>query len=355
VFVALAPALSTILTSAVIGGAWGTAVAVEYEVLRTILKLVYGLGVSGMAAISGDQKDELAEAMFGESDFDEIFPPLSKLIFDGEDVVGSTLKSMYKAALPEGVQEKYPELAATASQYGVPTALTGPMMTELGELLGIDMSGQGFDVGSGTRFQPMAAALMEKGEVSIMDAMPVVKWWQDALFERLPMYIGGTDAEKYKAARNVSPVVGGRLAMDEMITQNRDYIPEIGKDGKEKNKEPYTNQARVAALFGSPTITSKRDEKQFVITQREQRISKTVDNRIQKALDARLKGKEFNLEPTLNLAAKIGLDKSQVAERMMTQMTLRKMDKDTRFKIGTNMSLSVPEMLRNVEVRKGEE
>jgi hypothetical protein len=187
----LLPAMSTVLTSMIMGGAWGTAMYLEYELLRqTALRAWYQL--------FGDKENEL---------FDEAFPPLSQLIMESRDYVGGNiLEPMYRGL---GVEEG---TAKTAAQYGAPTAATGAFSQFLAEQTGWDVATRGWDIGSGLRFQPMLAGLAEGKEMSPLDAMAVAKWWVDQA-DAMTTF-NKTQAEERRDMLKFAPFVGSKALLD---------------------------------------------------------------------------------------------------------------------------------------------
>ena len=247
--VAVAPALLTVMTSAVMGGVGGTALVVEYELLRWLFKQMY-TGAFFVGEHLGADMADAVENLVGESEFDELVPPASVLLMRGTHTIQKALEATYSSLTPNSLKKEYPQLVDNAARFGVPTAITGPMLTELGQVLGVDLGGEGIDVASGIRFQSMLGSLFEKDDHNITDAMAVVNWWTKLITEKVGQSFG-TDAEQYKVLGDVLPVVGGKMIADEMLGRDYDYTV---KGGKEERISAKTNQSQIAKFLGSKTI-----------------------------------------------------------------------------------------------------
>lgn len=303
------PAMSTLLTSMIMGGTMGTVLVAEYELIRSAL----------MA---------LAEQFGITDEAEEVLPPSAeKAILENSFPMQKALASTYEL-LPLVDQERAKRMA----QFGIVSGLAG------------------YDVGSGLRFQGFTPDLLQdpsKGIFSLMPAVAFAKQVIEAgLTEAKPE---NTLAEDRKTWMGLQPFVGGKALIDRTMFDagTRKYVPDSRYDAQ----VPQTGEEEIGTLIGSrPTETVQKTRMNFHFNKEQSKLEKRFERKLVLAADQLTKGKEINQEDLQEVAKygleKLGKDPESVVNSIQNIMKRRNIPQDIRIQFGTELNFALENLVK---------
>lgn len=293
---AMAPAISTLMTTMIMAGSIGLPLLMEYELLR-----------AGFVGVS---------KFFGWDDVEDHVPPSVLEWMLTDDTILNTL-------VEAGVPEETAQTVENAATHGVLSAATG------------------FDIGSSLRFNPYAPGADQNGAVSALSAFPIIKFMADMgdlALTQIRKHTAGdvTEAEDRASQLKMQFLIGQRAVVDatKFDANNRPFVPG-GKRGYAQVEQ--TPQEQIGMVLGSkPLETSKQN----AAVQIEQRREKKLALMKQKAVDLLVDGithdNEKKIEKAYSMAVRAEMTpkqlKAQVAAAMHERNTPRWQDRFTNRK-----------------------
>lgn len=305
------PALSTFLTTMVMGGAFGTIMAAEYEMIRSGASFIW------------------RNTLGTKEDFEEYFPPLEKAILENKSVLTRYTSQVYNAL---GMDE---EKSIAAAQYGIVSALTG------------------FDIGSGLRAQPYIGSGFSNFESGPLDIFPAVNYAVDTAKNVLTIGRYATEgnvtrAEYRTAAMNLGwPVVGAKAVVDR-LKFDADTRPGVPDATHGFEQVPQNLKEEVSTLIGSRTMERAKLRNLHYTKQEQMQWEKDLTKQIDITVDSLMRGVEVkNIDRLVKAAEKLGYDSATINHKLENSLQNRftpeedryllskgKVNKRTAFKFG---------------------
>lgn len=277
---AMAPAISTLLTTMVMAGSVGLPLLMEYELLR-----------AGFVGVS---------KFFGWDDVEDYVPGSVLELMLTNDKIRDTL-------IEAGVPEETAQTVENAATHGALSAATG------------------FDIGSSLRFNPYMPGADQQGQMSALSAFPVVKFMVDMgdlALTQVRKHTAGDVTEAEDRASQLKPqfFVGQRAAIDAMKfdANNRDFVPG-GQRGYAQVEQ--TPQEQIGQVIGAKPLATAQ---QNAALQLEQRRDKKIAAQKQKAVDLLVDGlthdNEAKIEKAYSMAIRAEMTPQQLKEQVKAVM-----------------------------------
>lgn len=277
---AMAPAISTLLTTMVMAGSVGLPLLMEYELLR-----------AGFVGVS---------KFFGWDDVEDYVPGSVLELMLTNDKIRDTL-------IEAGVPEETAQTVENAATHGVLSAATG------------------YDIGSSLRFNPYMPGADQQGQMSALSAFPVVKFMADMgdlALTQVRKHTAGDVTEAEDRASQLKPqfFVGQRAAIDAMKfdANNRDFVPG-GQRGYAQVEQ--TPQEQIGQVIGAKPLATAQ---QNAAMQIEQRRDKKIAAQKQKAVDLLVDGlthdNEAKIEKAYSMAIRAEMTPQQLKEQVKAVM-----------------------------------
>jgi hypothetical protein len=277
---AMAPAISTLLTTMVMAGSVGLPLLMEYELLR-----------AGFVGVS---------KFFGWDDVEDYVPGSVLELMLTNDKIRDTL-------IEAGVPEETAQTVENAATHGVLSAATG------------------YDIGSSLRFNPYMPGADQQGQMSALSAFPVVKFMADMgdlALTQVRKHTAGDVTEAEDRASQLKPqfFVGQRAAIDAMKfdANNRDFVPG-GQRGYAQVEQ--TPQEQIGQIIGAKPLDTAQKNAAMQI---EQRRDKKIAAQKQKAVDLLVDGlthdDEKKIEKAYSMAIRAEMTPQQLKEQVKAVM-----------------------------------
>lgn len=277
---AMAPAISTLLTTMIMAGSVGLPLLMEYELLR-----------AGFVGVS---------KFFGWDDVEDYVPGSVLELMLTNDKIRDTL-------IEAGVPEETAQTVENAATHGVLSAATG------------------YDIGSSLRFNPYMPGADQQGQMSALSAFPVVKFMADMgdlALTQVRKHTAGDVTEAEDRASQLKPqfFVGQRAAIDAMKfdANNRDFVPG-GQRGYAQVEQ--TPQEQIGQVIGAKPLATAQ---QNAAMQIEQRRDKKIAAQKQKAVDLLVDGlthdDEKKIEKAYSMAIRAEMTPQQLKEQVKAVM-----------------------------------
>jgi len=283
---AMAPAISTMLTTMIMAGSIGLPLLMEYEMLR-----------AGFVAAS----------KFAGWDDVEDYVPKSVLesMMTNDNILTNLVASGYEGV---GFSEETSKDLAT---HGVLSTATG------------------FDIGSSMRFNPYAPQPDMEGKVSPIAAFPVVKFMADlggVAATKLRKHTAGdvTEAEDRQATLKVQPIVGMRAGLDAALFDagERDVVPGGGRGYAQVEQTP---KEQLGMLIGSkPLDTAQKTMALEIETKAEKKRALQKQKAIDLITDGISGDNDAKLEKGYEMAIRAGMTQKQIKEQIKSVMHERR-------------------------------
>jgi hypothetical protein len=303
------PAMSTLLTSMIMGGTMGTVLVAEYELLRSVITAL------------ADQ--------FGLTDeAEEVLPPSAeKAILENTFLMQKALADSY--GLIPGVDQ---ERAKRMAQFGIVSGLAG------------------FDIGSGLRFQGFTPDLLQDPNKGIFSLMPAVAFAKQAIQAGLTeLKPENTLAEDRKTWMGVQPFVGAKALVDRTMFDagTRKYVPDTRYDAQ----VPQTVKEEVGTLIGSrPTETVQETKRLFFLNKEDQKLKTRFERKLTLAADKITRGEQIDKESLRELAefglSKLGKTPDSALNSIETILKKRNIPANIRYQLGTDLEASMEDIVK---------
>lgn len=310
---AVLPALSTLLTSMMMGGTMGTVLVAEYEMLRAAIAWLVG----------PDNEDMLP-------------PSMERGMMENTNLMQRAFATMYNKA---GMDE---DKAIEAAQLGLVSAVAG------------------YDVGSGLRFQGFTPDSITGEGKGLWSMIPVVGFFKDLLpgigtqlahtLDRGTV----TDAEVRKADLSFQPVVGTKAIIDRFKhdADTRDYVPDTTRGFAEV---PQTPREEVATLLGTRTNETALTSKRLWLEKKDlAKKTKLFEKHVDIAFDRIEDGASFDVKKLIQEGIAIGKTPDVILESFVNIAKSRNIPHSVRFQVGTDGSISLEEMIKIMKYNKVE-
>lgn len=281
---AMAPAISTLLTTMIMGGAVGLPLLMEYELIR-----------AGFVGVS---------KFFGWDDVEDYVPKSVIELMLTDDTIRDTL-------VEAGISEESAQKVEDVATHGVLSAATG------------------YDIGSSVRFNPYVPGADERSQMSALSAFPVVKFIADfgsIVGTKLRKHTAGdvTEAEDRAASLKIQPFVGARALTDAAMfgAGEREFVPGGTRGYAQVEQTP---QEQIGQLLGSKPLSTA---KQNAAIQIEQKNDKKLAAMKQKAVDLLVDSMEHDderkAEKAYGLAVRAGMTPEQLRRQVKAAMHERR-------------------------------
>lgn len=283
---AMAPAISTLMTTMIMAGSIGLPLLMEYEMLR--------------AAFVGVSK------FFGWDDVEDHVPgSVLEMMLTDENILTNLVAAGYEGL---GMEE---ETAKNAATHGVLSAATG------------------YDIGSSLRFNPYAPGADQNGQVSALSAFPVIKFLADIgsiAGTKIRKHTAGdvTEAEDRNATLKVQPVIGGRAALDAMMFDagDRDYVPGGTRGYAQVEQTP---QEQIGMLIGAkPLETAKKNAALQVELKHDKKVAALKQKAVDLLVDGLLHDNDDKIEKAYSMAIRAEMTPKQLQEQVKAVMHERR-------------------------------
>jgi len=275
---AMAPAISTMMTTMIMAGSIGLPLLMEYELLR--------------AAFVGTAK------FFGWGDVEDYVPgSVLESMMTNDNILTQLVSSGYEGA---GFS---PETSKDLATHGALSTATG------------------LDIGSSMRFNPYAPQPDMEGKVSPLSAFPVIKFMADLggiVATKVRKHTAGdvTESEDRQATLKVQPVIGMRAGLDAALFDagERDFVPGGGRGYAQVEQTP---KEQLGMLLGSkPLETAKKTMELEIETKHEKKIALQKQKAIDLITDGIVGDNDAKLEKGYEMAIRAGMTQKQIKEQI---------------------------------------
>lgn len=283
---AMAPAVSTLLTTMIMAGSVGLPLLMEYEMLRATF-----VGVS---------------KFFGWDDVEDVVPgSVLEMMLTDENILTTLVAAGYEGL---GVEEGTAKNAAT---HGVLSAATG------------------YDIGSSLRFNPYAPGADQNGQISALSAFPVIKFIADIgsiAGVKIRKHTAGdvTEAEDRNATLKVQPVIGGRAALDATMFDagDREYVPGGTRGYAQVEQSP---QEQIGMLIGAkPLETAKKNAALQVELKHDKKVAALKQKAVDLLVDGLTHDNDAKVEKAYSMAIRAEMTPKQLQEQVKSVMHERR-------------------------------
>jgi hypothetical protein len=283
---AMAPAISTMMTTMIMAGSIGLPLLMEYELLR--------------AAFVGTAK------FFGWGDVEDYVPgSVLESMMTNDNILTQLVSSGYEGA---GFS---PETSKDLATHGALSTATG------------------LDIGSSMRFNPYAPQPDMEGKVSPLSAFPVIKFMSDLggiVATKVRKNTAGdvTESEDRQATLKVQPVIGMRAGLDAALFDagERDFVPGGGRGYAQVEQTP---KEQLGMLLGSkPLETAKKTMELEIETKHEKKIALQKQKAIDLITDGITGDNDAKLEKGYEMAIRAGMTQKQIKEQIKSVMHERR-------------------------------
>lgn len=283
---AMAPAISTLMTTMIMAGSVGLPLLMEYEMLR--------------AAFVGVSK------FFGWDDVEDFVPgSVLEMMLTNENILTTLVAAGYEGV---GMEE---EAAKNAATHGVLSAATG------------------YDIGSSLRFNPYAPGADQNGQVSALSAFPVIKFIADIgsiAGTKIRKHTAGdvTEAEDRNATIKVQPFVGSRALLDATLFDagDREYVPGGTRGYAQVEQTP---QEQIGMLIGAkPLETAKKNAALQVELKHDKKVAALKQKAVDLLVDGLLHDNDDKIEKAYSMAIRAEMTPKQLKEQVQSVMHERR-------------------------------
>lgn len=283
---AMAPAISTLMTTMIMAGSVGLPLLMEYEMLRAAF-----VGVSKFLGW-----DEVEDHLPGS---------VLEMMLTDENILTTLVAAGYEGL---GVEE---ETAKNAATHGVLSAATG------------------YDIGSSLRFNPYAPGADQNGQVSALSAFPVIKFIADIgsiAGTKIRKHTAGdvTEAEDRNATIKVQPFVGSRALLDATMFDagDREYVPGGTRGYAQVEQTP---QEQIGMLIGAkPLETAKKNAALQVELKHDKKVAAMKQKAVDLLVDGLLHDNEDKIEKAYSMAIRAEMTPKQLQEQVKSVMHERR-------------------------------
>ena len=325
------PLISTLATSAIVGGSTGWAAAWMYNFWATVFN-------AGLAMFSTSEEYEETRM----KTYDE-------LLMTNENMLNEALEAGYKYVGMENPED--------AAEYGLASQIPG-----------LD----GYDLGSGVRFQSPGGALLDSNK-SLTSIFTVIQHSADMAKSFWDLSKGAATSTKDKITGGMDQsmtsdqarttalkhqfMVGQRAMMDRTMFDSgtRNMVPENATELNpiSSGKVKQTPQEEIATALGTKTTSTKRElDRLNYTTEKVKGLEEKLKHKVAIAYDNTKRGKPVRWDLVFDAAMKTGSDPANVFDQFLRWEISKNMDRETLFQIGSDLSLSDKEIAKIIQYNK---